>query len=103
MAINNERMEALSKYLASDAERLEMLQALSAEEAVAKINADGYDYTTEELIAFEEEMNKMAGQQDGELNEESLDNVAGGVGLLSCVIGYWVGRERAWRYKHWGR
>lgn len=78
MAINSDRLEALAVYLDENPERAEYLIALSAEEAAVKINADGHDFTCEELGAYAKEIDKLIPNQNGELDEESLDDVAGG-------------------------
>ena len=111
MILTNERSEKLSAYLTADIERAKSLINLSPEEAVAKINADGYDFSVDEIMEFGEQLQKVAASQsdDGELSEEALSAVAGGVVIAAGVLaagvalftagvtfGYKVARDRGW-------
>lgn len=88
MTITKEKIEALAKYMGENEERAEMLMALSASEACAKINADGYDFTAEELAEFAQGIVKSAVVKEGELGESDLDEVAGGlpVGTIALAL-----------------
>lgn len=88
MALTKERADKLTNYLNEDPERAKRLVALTAEEAVAEMNGDGYDFTAEELEDFAEQMQAMAGSgaPDGELGEEALGNVAGGAFVTMSVL-----------------
>lgn len=104
MPITKERAELLAKYLMDDKQRLEQLMAMPAEAAAAKINADGYDFSTDELVAFAEELEKQPAQKNGELSEDDLDNVTGGgVGafLLGSIAWYLIEKalDNAWNAK----
>ncbi len=81
MTLTEERAEALAQYLADEKEDRSGLFELEASEAVEKINADGYDFTAEELREFAEIARKVV-SEEGELDENSLDDVAGG-GFIS--------------------
>ena len=81
--MNDERVQKLTDYLISDKERMLKLFELDAEEAVAQINAEGYDFTVEELKAFAEAIESMSKKNEGELDVDDLENVAGGV--LTCA------------------
>lgn len=111
MILSNERAEKLSAYLTADIERAKTLINLSPEEAVAKINADGFDFSVDEIMEFGEQLQKVAASQseDGELSEEALSEVAGGVVIAAGVLaagvalftagvtfGYKVARDRGW-------
>lgn len=63
--------------------------AMSAEEACAKINAEGYDFSVDELVDFAEVLNKNNGVKQGELNAEELDDVNGGILVSTIVVGVW--------------
>lgn len=78
MFLTNERAELLSKYLAEDKDRTLALLGLSPEEAAAKINADGQDFTVDEIREFGEQMQKVAVHSE-ELDASSLDQVSGGI------------------------
>lgn len=80
MTLTVERAKALSDYLVSDNERAKRLVELSADEAVKHINADGHDYTIEELKEFGEVANKAAEvlTENDEMSEEQLGEVSGG-------------------------
>ena len=78
MATNNEKLGALAIYLDENPERAKYLITLPVEEAVVKINADGFDFSCDELRAYAEELDKLLPNQDGELDIEGLENVTGG-------------------------
>lgn len=78
MNLTDERAEMLADYLGEDADRAEKLFSMTAEEAVAAINADGYDFTAEELKAFVQKVQKTKMQAGGELSDEELDSISGG-------------------------
>ena len=104
MTITKEKIEALAKYMGENEERAEMLMALSAEEACAKINADGYDFTTEELAEFAQGFAKALNVKEGEMSEEDLFDVAGGGNLRDAYEifkehCYWAQKKGA----EWGR
>lgn len=110
-----ERAEQLVKYLNEDQERATELMNMPADEAVVKINADGYDFTVEEIVAFGQELQSVmkAANEDGELDADALDNVSGGLVISGTVaaaligggitmfcagvtFGYQVARDRGW-------
>ncbi len=109
MMMNDERVQKLTDYLSSDTERMLKLFDLEAEEAVAQINAEGYDFTVEELKSFAEAMESVSNKNEGELDADDLENVAGGVltcATVSCVCaivslcgpyawkaGQWLGKK----------
>lgn len=86
MTIKNEKFEILANYLAEDQARAKALSTVSAEEACARINADGYDFVADDLIAFAEIMQAAPGMKQGELTEDDLDNVTGGLILTAAGI-----------------
>lgn len=91
MPVNNEKLEVLAAYLNDNEVKGEELLSLPAEEACAKINAEGYDFATEDLVAFAEIVEKLAAQQEGELDESDLDDVAGGAVLkVLWKIPWWI-------------
>ncbi len=111
MILTNERSEELSAYLTADIERAKSLIELTPEEAAKKINADGFDFTVEEIMEFGEQLQKFAASQteDGELSEDALSEVSGGIvisaGVLAAGValftaglklGYDVARDRGW-------
>lgn len=105
MILANERAEKLSAYLTADVERAKALITMSPAEAVAKINADGYDFTVEEIEEFGKCLKSAASRsKDGELFEEELGDVAGGIGpvtgaLIALGAGILVGGMD--RFKIW--
>ena len=82
--LTKERAEILNNYLSADAAKAEALLNLEPEEALAQINAAGFDYTIEELMDFAKAL-KLA-KADGELDVEDLDDVAGGLGLPGACL-----------------
>ena len=111
MALTNERAEMLVNYLTSDMERANKLVEMSVEDATSAINADGYDFTNDELKDFGELVQNVASvaNEDGEIDAESLENVSGGFVVEAAVLtagvtlflagvsgGYKVARDRGW-------
>jgi len=111
MVMTTERAEKLSAYLTQDVDKAKELLEVSPEEAVEKINADGYDFTADELKEYGEQLQSVMGAtgENGEIDMEALDNVSGGVVVAACVVaagvslflggvtfGYQVARDRGW-------
>lgn len=91
--MTKERAEILTQYLTSDPDRAKDLLALEAQEALQRINAEGYDFTIDELNEYCNAF--KAAVTEGELNESELETVAGGlvlttgmvIGLVGCFAG----------------
>lgn len=110
--LTNERAERLANYLTSDTDRAAKLLNLDADAATALINADGNDFTVDEVMDFGKQLQAYAAQnqrEDGELDAQALDSVAGGVVVAACIVaagvalftagvtfGYTVARDRGW-------
>jgi lactobin A/cerein 7B family class IIb bacteriocin len=85
--LTKERAELLTNYLTEDEERGQRLITLTADEAVAEISKDGFDFTVDELHAYGEVIVALNKHESGELSEEQLEDVAGGVAW--AAIGIW--------------
>ena len=111
MVLTNERAEMLANYLTADVNKAKELVELPVEEAVKAINAEGFDFTVDELKDFGEILQSVASNanEDGEIDADALDNVAGGVVISGAVLaagvslftfgvgaGYKVARDRGW-------
>lgn len=90
--MTEERVQKLTDVLSSNPDQLEKLFDMDVNEAVNKINAEGYDFTVDELKEFAEAMvtvsEKTKNNANGELDDETLDNVTGGfltVRTVTCV------------------
>ena len=100
-----ERADLLAAYLDADIENAKKLLELSAEDAADKINANGYDFSVEEVAEFGAQLQKaIEATQKGELSEDALNDVAGGFVfegvMISCVVlGFKIGSSLA---KTWG-
>ena len=82
--LTQERALILNNYLSDDAAKAETLLNLEPAEALAKINADGFDFTLEELMDFAKAV--AFAKANGELNAEDLENVAGGLGIVAALL-----------------
>lgn len=102
--MNEERVQVLAEYLSEDADRAQRLLGMDVNEAQQAINADGYDFSVEELQQFAEKLVAVGvANKEGELNAEDLDSVSGGILASTCVaiglfaIGLnrvcWLGRQ----------
>lgn len=85
MVLTNERAELLGKYLTENKERAVALLELSPEEAAARINAEGHDFTVDEIREFGEQLQKAAANS-GELDAASLEQVSGGLAAAAAAI-----------------
>ena len=85
MNMNAERVELLSAFLVEDKERAYRLLEMEAEEATAEINANGYDFTVEEIQEYGKKLVSVM-NREGELTEESLENVAGGFAIEAAIL-----------------
>ena len=105
MTITKEKIEALVKYMGENEERAEMLMELSAEEACEKINADGYEFTAEELAGFAQVWIEATETKKGELEEAELDSVAGGWDHVHVAVAIICNQApHAWnKGQEWGR
>ena len=84
--LTNERAELIANYLTADKVRGRSLLALEPAEAVAKMNADGNDFTVEEIMEFGKQLRELSAHE-GELNAEDLDNISGGVVTIGTLLG----------------
>ncbi len=108
--MNNERLQSLADYMSADENRAEALFSMSAEEAVKAINADGNDFTVDELKDLAKGLESVS-EGSGELSEEALDNVSGGfvatcTAIYCAAVGVYAGATalRAYgRYKGYWR
>lgn len=80
MALTNEKAEMLANYFNENTEERIELFGIEAANAVEQMNADGCDVTLEEFQEFAEAVEELANRSEGELDENSLDDVSGGIG-----------------------
>lgn len=95
-----ERATAIAKALGTNEAEVEKLLSLSPEEAVEKLNANGNDFTAQELVDFVEYI-KANSIQEGEISEDQLENVSGGVvaELVFCggvLLGMYLNKKGTW-------
>lgn len=84
--MTQERAEKLTEFLTADAARARKLFALDANEAVSAINDSGYDFTVDELNEYCAAFKSAFARENGELAEDELEDVAGGV-LITMTAG----------------
>lgn len=105
MALTYERTEKIGEYLKADPERAKKLLEMSADDALKAMNADGNDFTVDELREFDTLMVAASMESKEELDTEALESVAGGiitVGTASLVVSIvsW-GAPYAWKAGQW--
>lgn len=86
--------EMLASFMKEDNARAELIMKTaveqSVEDAVEIINQFGNHFTPEDLEDFLDQLKDASEMpKDGELSDQDLENVAGGV-ISEAVIGYWV-------------
>lgn len=108
MVLTNERAEMLANYLMGDSDRAKELLAKSPEDAMKEINADGNDFTVDEIVAFGEQVKSVMANanEKGELAESALDNVSGGlafsigaafaIGTFAWQVGWSMADRHGW-------
>ena len=106
-----EREEKLAKFIQENPAEAKAILECSVNESPAaaaeKLNQFGFDYTAEEMEKITDQvLSSAAATEDGELNDEALENVAGGF-VPAFVVGYWVVCAGAGALKalwdHWNR
>ncbi|MCL1917428.1 MAG: hypothetical protein FWG14_03795 [Peptococcaceae bacterium] len=75
--LTEERASILTEILSADEARAQTLLSLDTKEALKQINALGNDFTLDELKEYGKAMEASSAQ--GELDADSLDDVAGGI------------------------
>lgn len=98
--ISVEKANAIATAIGSDEERVKMLFDLSPEEAAEKLNSEGNDVTAQDLIDFADFVKENAATE-GELAEDDLGNVSGGVvaELVFCggvLLGMYLNNKGTW-------
>ena len=92
-----DKYEALAELL-KDEENAKEVFGKSPEEAQVNLKARGLDFTVEELKELAE---KAVAGADGELDENSLDDVAGGIVVTAAVaVGAGLAALWGWRKRH---
>lgn len=91
MVLVKERADLISSYLVMDPERAKILLVMKPDEACEKINADGNDFTIEEITEYGKNLQAAYEKQQSELDESSLDEVTGGVLCTAAVVGIYAG------------
>jgi predicted ribosomally synthesized peptide with nif11-like leader len=103
MALTEDKARTISGFLAEDQERAKKLFGMEPEEAAKEFVAAGYDISAEDLAEFGAKMVKCG--NSGELSDEDLEDVAGGLGVIATFAiaygiaigcGYVVGRLSKW-------
>ena len=83
------RINAIAEVLNADEERAKKLVEMEPAAAAEALKALGYDFTAEELIEFGEAAAKA--NQQGELDADSLDQVAGGINWGAVARSAFIG------------
>ena len=86
--LTQERADILTNFLSADTAKAEALLNMEPVDALAQINAVGFDFTIDELMDYARAL-KVA-KADGELTSDELDDVSGGFGLVAagcCIVG----------------
>lgn len=78
MGIDKKRAEELTAYFTSDKDRARQLFALPLKNACEIINADGFDFTEEELKTYADYILSLFSDGSDELNETEMKDISGG-------------------------
>ncbi len=83
--MTQERIEKIAEVLNENESRAKKLIEMDPVAAAEQLKAEGYDFTSDELIEFGEFIAKVK-EETGELDVENLENVAGGVVVAGAVV-----------------
>lgn len=80
------RFNQIAYAVAADQSDIKRILQLDIEDAVKEFQTKGYDFTKEELCEFGAQLTKLIeANQSGELDENALNEVAGGCGYCAAV------------------
>lgn len=105
--MTNEKITAFAKYLEENKDSAQSLFESSAEEALAVLNSAGCNFTLDDLQEVAAAFEKAAVPASGELSDEEMDSVAGGIvvetalialALSAAGLGYKIGSDLAKKY-----
>ena len=102
--LTKERADLLAAFLDADIQNAKALFELTPADAAAKINESGYHFSVEEIIEFGMQLKKAIEMtKEGELSEDALDTVSGGLVVegvvISCIaLGFKIGSALAQNY-----
>ena len=83
------RIEEISRVLMENESEIPALMAMEPAAAAEKLTALGCECTAEELVAYSAALNEV--KISGELDEDALDNVAGGAIVTTFLLGVCAG------------
>ena len=88
-----DRKQQFYEVAFKDEETAKSLLEKSPEEVSAYMKTQGYEYSVEEIKAIGAELKAMADKQtEGELDEEALEDVAGGFGIaVATAVAFFAG------------
>lgn len=104
MALTLERTEKIGNYLKSDPDKAKKLLEMNAEDALKLMNADGNDFTVDELREFDALMVATSTESSEELDADALESVAGGLTVATAALVVSIvkwGAPYAWRAGQW--
>lgn len=87
--MNQEKIKKIAEILKEDLGQTKALLELSPSEAAEYFTNKGCDVTEQEMIELAEGIKKMAAHlnEDGELDEAALEEVAGGASVEATLYG----------------
>lgn len=98
--LSEARINKIVSAMGTDEAKVKELVEMTPEAAAAKFAAMGYDFSAEELVEFGNYL--AANVPNGEINENELDKVAGGIAAETLfVIGVIIGmtaNKNNWRW-----
>lgn len=94
--MTRERIQEILNAIGTKADLEKALDA-GTEATAAALEAKGFQTTAAELDQMIDELLKMSEEESGELGEDDLEDVAGGIGLFTaCLIGAAIGTVAYW-------
>lgn len=89
--MTKERMEEISAVLMANESQIPALMAMEPAAAAEQLTKLGCVCTADELVAYSAALNEVKLASEGELNENDLENVAGGSLVATFIAGVCVG------------
>ena len=97
--LSEKRIKEITEAIGTKQDRMVELVDMAPADAAAKLNSEGFQVTADELIEFADFAKKSA--ESGELDEDALENVSGGIAgttlfLIGTLGGLMLAKKGIW-------
>ncbi len=97
--LSEKRIKEITEAIGTKEDRMTELVEMAPADAASKLTAEGFPVTADELIEFADFAKKSA--TSGELDEDALENVSGGIAastlfLIGTLGGMMLAKKGIW-------